>query len=165
MRLCVNGVSALICGVRSRVEVFKISNMGNTNAIGRQIRVSRPAGELFAIFSDLTNFTKGLPQDQLEKASVEASAETIRGKMQGFELGIRIAEKIPFSVVKYESFGPSPVPFRIFVRIEDAGALQSLFNIELEAELGGMFKMMLGGKLQEAVDQLTDRLDAALNIK
>jgi len=139
--------------------------MGTSNATGRQIRVSRPASELFAIFSDLTNFTRGLPQDQLEKASVVASSESIRGKMQGFELGIRIAEKIPFSVVKYESFGPSPVPFRIFVRIEDGGALQSLFNIELEAELGGMFKMMLGGKLQEAVNQLTDRLEAALNLK
>ena len=43
--------------------------------------------------------------------------------------------------------------------------MQSLFNIELEAELSGMFKMMLGGKLQEAVNQLTDRLEAALNLK
>ena len=136
--------------------------MGTTNATGRQIRVSRPASELFAIFSDLTNFTRGLPQDQLVKADVVATSESIRGKLQGMEIGIKIGERIPFTLVKYESFGPSPVPFRIYVRIEDAGALQSLFNIEIEAELSGMFKMMLGGKLQEAVDQLTDRLEGAL---
>ena len=139
--------------------------MGTTNATGRQIRVSRPASELFAIFSDLTNFTRGLPQDQLVKADVVATSESIRGKLQGMEIGIKIGERIPFTLVKYESFGPSPVPFRIYVRIEDAGALQSLFNIEIEAELSGMFKMMLGGKLQEAVDQLTDRLEAALEFK
>lgn len=136
--------------------------MSTTNAVGRQIRVSRPASELFAIFSDLTNFTRGLPKEQIDKAEVIATADSIRGKMQGFEIGIKIGEKIPFSVVKYESFGPSPIPFKIYVRIEDAGALQSLFNIEIEAELSGMFKMMLGGKLQEAVDQLTDRLEGAL---
>ena len=120
---------------------------------------------MFAIFSDLTNFTRGLPQDQLVKADVVATSESIRGKLQGMEIGIKIGERIPFTLVKYESFGPSPVPFRIYVRIEDAGALQSLFNIEIEAELSGMFKMMLGGKLQEAVDQLTDRLEAALGFK
>lgn len=136
--------------------------MGNTNAIGRQIKVSRPASELFAIFSDLTNFTKGLPQDQIEKAKVVVTSESIRGKIQGLELGLKIADKIPFSIISYESFGPSPVPFKIFVRIEDAGALESHFNIELEATLNGMLKMMLAGKLQEAVDQLTDRLEAAL---
>ena len=136
--------------------------MSTTNAVGRQIRVSRPASELFAIFSDLTNFTRGLPKEQLDKAEVVASADSIRGKMQGFEIGIKVGEKIPFSVVKYESFGPSPIPFRIYVRIEDAGALESLFNIEIEAELSGMFKMMLGGKLQEAVNQLTYRLESAI---
>lgn len=136
--------------------------MSTTNAVGRQIRVSRPASELFAIFSDLTNFTRGLPKEQLDKAEVVASADSIRGKIQGFEIGIKVGEKIPFSVVKYESFGPSPIPFRIYVRIEDAGALESLFNIEIEAELSGMFKMMLGGKLQEAVNQLTDRLESAI---
>jgi len=136
--------------------------MSTTNAVGRQIKVSRPASELFAIFSDLTNFTRGLPQEQLVKADVVATSESIRGKLQGMEIGIKIGERIPFTLVKYESFGPSPVPFRIFVRIEDSGALQSLFSLELEAELSGMFKMMLGGKLQEAVDQLTDRLEGAL---
>lgn len=136
--------------------------MSTTNAVGRQIKVSRPASELFAIFSDLTNFTRGLPQEQLVKADVVATSESIRGKLQGMEIGIKIGERIPFTLVKYESFGPSPVPFRIFVRIEDAGALKSLFSLELEAELSGMFKMMLGGKLQEAVDQLTDRLEGAL---
>jgi hypothetical protein len=136
--------------------------MGTTNAVGREIRVARPASELFAVFSDLTNFTRGLPQDQLEKASVVATSESIRGKMQGFEIGLKIGERIPFSLVKYESFGPSPVPFRIYVRLTDAGVLESRFSIELEAELSGMFKMMLGGKLQEAVDQLTDRLETAL---
>lgn len=136
--------------------------MSTTNAVGRQIKVSRPASELFAVFSDLTNFTRGLPQEQLVKADVVATSESIRGKLQGMEIGIKIGERIPFTLVKYESFGPSPVPFRIFVRIEDSGALQSLFSLELEAELSGMFKMMLGGKLQEAVDQLTDRLEGAL---
>ena len=136
--------------------------MSTTNAVGRQIKFSRPASELFAIFSDLTNFTRGLPQEQLVKADVVATSESIRGKLQGMEIGIKIGERIPFTLVKYESFGPSPVPFRIFVRIEDSGALQSLFSLELEAELSGMFKMMLGGKLQEAVDQLTDRLEGAL---
>ena len=81
--------------------------MSTTNAVGRQIKVSRPASELFAIFSDLTNFTRGLPQEQLVKADVVATSESIRGKLQGMEIGIKIGERIPFTLVKYESFGLS----------------------------------------------------------
>ena len=48
------------------------------------------------------------------------------------------------------------------MNIESVSPTESLFNLELNAELSGMFKMMLGGKLQEAVDKITDELEKGM---
>jgi hypothetical protein len=48
------------------------------------------------------------------------------------------------------------------MRIESISPMESSFNLELNAELSGMFKMMLGGKLQEVVDKITDELEKGM---
>ena len=136
--------------------------MGSTNAVGRKIKVARPASLLFSVFSDLTNFTRSMPADALEKAKVVSTPDTIKGKVQGMDMGIKIAERIPFSLIRYDQLGTSPIPFRIYVRMESITESESTFQIEIEAELSGMFKMMLGGKMQEGVDKLTDELEKAM---
>ena len=136
--------------------------MANTQAKGRTVRIQQPASQIFAIFSDLTNFTKSLPEDIGKKANIVSTCDTLSGNVQGFDLGIKVAERIPFSLIRYEQYGRGPFPFNFIMRIESISQMESSFNLELNAELSGMFKMMLGGKLQEAVDKITDELEKGM---
>ncbi len=136
--------------------------MASTQAIGRTVKIQQPASQIFGIFSDLTNFTKSLPADIGKSADIHSTSDTLAGKVQGFEIGIKVAERVPFSLIRYEQYGKSPFPFNFIMNIESVSPTESLFNLELNAELSGMFKMMLGGKLQEAVDKITDELEKGM---
>ena len=47
--------------------------------------------------------------------------------------------------------------------MDPVGLDSTLFHIELAAELNFMMKMMLGNKLQEMVDSITDQVEKAVN--
>ena len=136
--------------------------MSSTQVTGRKVKLQQPDSMVFALFSDLTNFTKNLPEEMQKKADVVATADTLSGKVQGFTLGIKVVEKIPFSLIRYEQYGKVPFSFNFIVRIEATSPNDCTFYLELNAELSGMFKMMLGGKLQEAVDKVTDELEKGM---
>ena len=136
--------------------------MSNTKVLGKKVPVNQPAERIFAAFSDLSNFTKNLPEEHRDK--VRADTDTLIIQAQGFELGIQVAERTPCSVVRFEPFGAQTLfPFTIWIRIGEEGAGGSSLQIELHAELNMMMKMMLGAKLQEGIDKITDQLAAGFN--
>jgi len=75
---------------------------------------------------------------------------------------MRISERTPFSCVKYEQYGSSPIPFEFTVLLTDLGNGFSEFQLIMDSELSGMFKMMLEGKLREMVDKVTDQIETAM---
>ena len=133
--------------------------MDKTEVKGKVITVDQPAHVLYSGFSDMRNFVRNLPEDKRE--GVTATEDTIEGEVKGFKMGLQVAERNPFSSVVYTQYGQSPFPFRIKVFFEATNAARTDFHIEIEAELTFMIKMMLGNKLKEAVDQLTDQLGLA----
>lgn len=137
--------------------------MGNTQVKGRSVVVRQPANVLFTLFSDLTNFTRNLPQEMRDKADLQSTPDTLLAKVQGFEMGIKVEERIPFISIKYIQNGNSPIPFSLFVFFNSISDIQTEFHLELDAELSGMLKIMLGGKLQEVVDKITDEMEKGLN--
>lgn len=137
--------------------------MANTEVKGKAITVARPAHLLYAGFSDMRNFVRNLPPDK--QGEIRATEDTIEGSVKGFRLGIRIRERIPFSALVYEQFGESPFPFTIRVCLDAEDADHTVFHIEVSAELNFMLKMMLGSKLQEAVDRMTEQLGLAFEGK
>lgn len=135
--------------------------MGNTQIKGRRVVVKYSARALFELFSDLTNFTKNLPQDMLKGSEVTATRDTLIAKLQGFEIGLVVAERVEFSLVRYDQYGKNIFPYTFFVRLDSKNEAETEFMIEMDTELSGMFKMMVGGKLQELVDKVTDQIEMA----
>lgn len=135
--------------------------MGNTQIKGRRVVVKYSARALFELFSDLTNFTKNLPQDMLKGSEVTATRDTLIAKLQGFEIGLVVAERVEFSLVRYDQYGKNIFPYTFFVRLDSKSEAETEFMIEMDTELSGMFKMMVGGKLQELVDKVTDQIEMA----
>lgn len=117
--------------------------------------VARAPYMLYMPFSDMRNFVAMLPEDK--KQGVEADYDTIHATVQGFNVGVRVEERRPYSRIVYKDDG---APFQFTVNIcfdADGGNPDSTdFHIEIEADLNFMMKMLLGSKLQDAVDKMVD---------
>ncbi|MFA5849870.1 MAG: hypothetical protein WC833_08300 [Bacteroidales bacterium] len=133
--------------------------MGVTQVKGRKVVVKQPSDVLFGLFSDLNNFTRNLPDGVLEKSEIKSTSDTLLAKVQGFEMGLKVDERTPFSSIKYVQYGKSPIAFVFKVLLSPVNDAETEFHLELDAELSGIFKMMLGSKLQGAIDKVTDELE------
>ena len=110
---------------------------------------------LYMPFSDMRNFVAMLPEDK--RQGVEADYDSIRGTVQGFSVGVRVEERRPYSRIVYKDDG-APFQFTINICFDaDGGNPDSTdFHIDIEADLNFMMKMLLGNKLQDAVDKMVD---------
>ena len=136
--------------------------MSKTEVLGKKVQVNQPTERVFAAFSDLSNFSKNLPEEHRDK--VRADADTLVVQAQGLELGVRVMERIPCTQVRFEQYGAQTLfPFTFWVHIGSTEEGVSTLQLELHAELNMMMKMMLGSKLQEGIDKLTEQFAAGLN--
>lgn len=136
--------------------------MDNTHIEGRVVSIARSAEVLFTVFSDLSNFTGNLPPDIADKAEISVTPDTLIAKVQGFELGMKVIERTPFERVRYQQYGATPIPFTVTVNLQQLSPTSTQFQLVLDTELSGMFKIMLGGKLKEIVEKITSELEKAM---
>lgn len=118
--------------------------------------VSRHPAELYMSFTDLRNFLNFLPEEK--KQGVTADSDSLSANVQGFDFGINVEERVPYSRILFKDNG-APFPFHLTFHFDEAEAPgKTDFHIELSAGLNLMMKMLLGSKLQEAIDKLVDAL-------
>lgn len=140
--------------------------MADTNIIGKSVLIDRQPAVLYSALSDLNALVANLPEDK--RQIVSATPDSISANLQGFNLGMRVVEREPFSRVTFCQMEGSPIEFTVnacFDTVDlpdrpDADC-KTNFHLELNAQLGGMLKMMLGGRLQGLLDQLTDTIAQA----
>ena len=126
--------------------------------------VSRQPYELYMSFVDMRNFLAMLPADK--KEGVQADFDTITATVQGFNIGVKVHERVPYSRIELVDFG-APFAFHIELHFDPAPAdpYKTDFWIRLEADLNPMMKMMLGGKIKDALNKVVDGLADASNGK
>ena len=116
-----------------------------TNIKSRHAIVSRQPYELYMGFVDMRNFLQFLPEEK--KQGIVADYDSIRGSVQGFDIGIDFKDDgAPFQFSLSMFFDPAP----------EQGKTD--FHIEFNAELNFMMKMLLGSKLKEALDKVVTSL-------
>lgn len=132
-----------------------------TEVKGSEVLIKKTPYEIYALATDLKNFAAAIPSDKMD--DIKADEDSMRFKIQGFELGLQISEKVPYSLVSYSEIGSSPFPFKFNIHLQPVGFDSTLFHIELFAELNTMMKMIIGNRLQSMVDQLTEQIEQAVN--
>ena len=140
--------------------------MADTTITGKTVLIDRQPAVLYSALGDLSALVANLPEDK--KNMVSATQDTISASLQGFNFGMQVAERVPFNRVTFTQMAGSPIDFSInacFDPVDDPAHpeadCKTNFHLELNAQLGGMLKMMLGGRLQGLLDKLTDTLAAA----
>ena len=116
--------------------------------------VKRSQAELYMAFTDMANFTRFLPEDK--RADVIADYDSISFKAQGVTIGGRVVKREPYSYIEIKGEG-APFDFTVGLHF-NAIPSGTEFYIEVDADLNFMMKMMLGSKLQEALDKVVDGL-------
>jgi carbon monoxide dehydrogenase subunit G len=134
--------------------------MDSTSVRGKDLLINRSSVSVYDAFTDLRRFADGLPEEYKNQVSVDC--DSITANIKGFNLGIRINKKIPYSLISFKEDGQAPFPFTFEFHIEMVGLESTLFHIELSAQLNTMMKMMIGNKLQELVDKLTEQIEKSL---
>jgi len=120
--------------------------------------VSRTPSELYMAFTDMRNFVNFIPEDK--KASVQADYDSLSATVQGFSIGVKITERVPYSRIEMVDNG-APFAFHVVLYFDSAAEpTKTDFHILLEAELNLMMKMVLGSKLQDMLDKIVDGLSA-----
>jgi len=130
---------------------------------GKSVVIGRPSYEIYNAFSDMRNLTARLPEQYRDK--VTAESDTITVTVQGFNLGVKVNDRVPFSRIDFAQYGNAPFPFLFSMFMEPKDDTTTFFHIELRCELNMMMKMMLGKKLQEMVDKITDGVAQAASGK
>ena len=117
--------------------------------------VSVPAEQLYMSFTDLSVFTKSLPAEYRD--SVTADYDHLTATVKGFTVGVKVAERRPYCLIRLEDDG-APFHFNVIAHFDHESYNATDFWLEVDADLNFMMKAMLGNKIQEALDKAVDGL-------
>ena len=118
--------------------------------------VSTPPYQLYMAFTDMRNFLQYLPEDK--RADVQADYDSIRATVQGFEIGVKVKERTPYSKIEFVDDG-APFHFNLTMHFDPStDPYKTDFQIVVDADLNFMMKAILGGKIKDALDKVVDSL-------
>lgn len=129
--------------------------------ISKQQQILRPAEQIYAAVSRFDNLTPALA-DRVEEW--QADEERCSFKAKGFTVKLRMEERVePKHVKIVGDEGGVPIDFAFWIQLHKVSDADTRLRIVLHAELNMMMKMMIGSKLQDAVDRIAEGIAQAMN--
>ena len=129
--------------------------------ISKQHQILRPAEQIYAVISRFDNLTPALA-DRVEEW--QASEDRCSFKAKGFTVKLRMEEReAPKHVKIVGDEGGVPVDFAFWIQLHKVSDTDTRMRLVLHVELNMMMKMMLGSKLQGAIDQIAEGIANAMN--
>ena len=115
---------------------------------------------IFRVCSDLRNLDRVkelIPQDKVKE--VEVQEDFVRFKVDGLgqKIGIRILDKEENDYVKF-GIENAPVDGNFWIQMKAVDEHASRLKLTVKVDLPMMFKMMVGSKLQGALDQAAEAI-------
>ena len=129
--------------------------------ISKQHQVLRPAAQIYAAISRFDNLTPALA-DRVEEW--QATEDRCSFKAKGFTVKLRMDERVACKHVKIVGDeGGVPMDFAFWIQLHEVSPTDTRLRLVLHVELNIMMRMMIGGKLQDAVDQIAEGIAKAMN--
>ncbi len=129
--------------------------------ISKQQQILCPAERIFAAVSRFDTLTPAVA-DRVEEWQADESHCSFKAK--GFAVKLRIDERVePKHVKIVGDEGGLPVDFAFWIQLHEVSANDTRLRLVLHVELNMMLKMMIGSKLQGALDQIAEGIARAMN--
>ncbi len=126
----------------------------------RQVQILRPAGMVYSLLSDFSNFTPIL-QDKVEDWT--ADRDSCSFKIKGITARLRIVEREEDRTIKITGDESSPFEFFFWMQLVPVTPADTRMRLVLHINLNMMMKMMIGGKIQEALDTMASQIADTFN--
>ena len=125
----------------------------------KQHQIPLPVEQIYALVSRFDTLTPALA-DKVEEWSADQDSCSFKAK--GFTVKLRIEERVENKHIKIVGEkGAVPVDFSFWCQLHSAAECDTRFRLVLHAELNMMFKMMIGSKLQEGLEQIAQGIAQA----
>ena len=129
--------------------------------ISKQQQIRRPAAQIYALISRFDSLTPALA-DKVEEW--QATEDHCSFRTKGFIIKLRMEERIaPKQIKIVGDEGGVPVDFAFWIQLQEVAANDTRMRLVLHAELNMMMRMMIGGKLQDAIDKVAEGIASAMN--
>lgn len=134
--------------------------MGLEKYESKQQQILRPASQIYAVVSRFDNFTPIL-KDKVEEW--QADEDSCSFKVKGFTMSLRMIDREESKFVKIVGEGVTPVDFTFWLQLHEVTPTDTRIRLVLHVELNMMMRMMIGGKLQKALDQIVEQIAQGFN--
>ena len=129
--------------------------------ISKQQQILRPAEQIYTVISRFDNLTPALA-DKVEEW--QATEDTCSFKAKGFTVKLRMEEREePRHVKIVGDDGGVPMDFAFWIQLHRVSDTDTRLRLVLHIDLNMMMKMMVGNKLQGALDQIAEGIAKAMN--
>lgn len=128
--------------------------------VSKQHQILCPADQIYLMISRFDNLTPAL-RDKVEEW--QADEDHCSFKAKGFNVRLKMEEKVPMKHVKIVGDGGIPMDFAFWIQLHSVSECDTRMRLVLHAELNMMMKMMIGSKLQGALDQIAEGMANAMN--
>ena len=135
--------------------------MGLEKYVSKQVRINRPDYLIYNLLSDFNNFT---PMLEGKVDNWRVNGDTCSFTAKGIGLTVRMVEKTPYTSVKLSGDEGSPFEFSFWIQLVRVDEFDTRMRLTLHANLNMMMKMMVGKKLESAMDQIADQIAMAFNM-
>lgn len=127
----------------------------------KQQQIFKSAMQIFPFISDFSLLTPAVA-DKVE--GWQATPDTCSFKIKGFEVKLRMVDKIEGKQVKIMSDeGGVPIDFTFWIQLHEVTPTDTRIRFVLHADLNMMMRMLVGGKIQKGLDQAVEAFAAAFN--
>ena len=118
------------------------------------------AQQIYRVMSNLQNLERVrdlIPKDKIQEMEIEP--DRVRIKVDGFaqKITIAIVDRIENDTVKFGAEG-IPMDANFWIQLKELAPNDTRIKLTVKADIPMMFKMMIGKKLQDGLDQAADML-------
>lgn len=118
------------------------------------------AQQIYRVMSNLQNLKRVrdmIPKDKIQEMEIEP--DRVRIKVDGLaqKITIAIVDRIENDTVKFGAEG-IPMDANFWIQLKELAPNDTRIKLTVKADIPMMFKMMIGKKLQDGLDQAADML-------
>ncbi len=118
------------------------------------------AQQIYRVMSNLQNLERVrdmIPKDKIQEMEIEP--DRVRIKVDGLaqKITIAIVDRIENDTVKFGAEG-IPMDANFWIQLKELAPNDTRIKLTVKADIPMMFKMMIGKKLQDGLDQAADML-------
>lgn len=147
-----------LCSAKWTYLIYII--MSDTRYESKIVSSTASAEQIYRVFSNLKNVERVkdlIPKDKIQE--MEISEDQIRIKVDGLgqKITIGIVDRIENDTIKFGLEG-IPMDANFWVQLKQLSENDTRIKLTLKADIPMMFKMMIGNKLQQGLDQAAEML-------